>query len=55
MNVVIEPSVYQTHRILIRLEPLLLVKGVLEKKEGLINIKAKSFQALKDITEENTI
>jgi hypothetical protein len=49
------PSVYQTHRILIRLEPLLLVKGTIEKKEGLINIKAKSFQALEDIAEESAI
>jgi error-prone DNA polymerase len=55
MNIVVEPPVYQTHRILIRLEPLLLVKGTLEKKEGLINIKAKSFQALKDIAEESAI
>jgi len=55
MNIVVEPSVYQTHRILIRLEPLLLVKGTLEKKEGLINIKAKSFQALHDIAEKSGI
>jgi error-prone DNA polymerase len=47
MNVVVEPSVYQTYRILIRLEPLLLVEGTLEKKEGLINIKAKNIQTLK--------
>ena len=55
MNVVVGPDVYHTHRTLIRLEPLLLVKGTLEKKEGLINIKAKSFQALKDIAEESAI
>jgi error-prone DNA polymerase len=59
MNVVVGPDVYHTHRILIRLEPLLLVKGTLEKKEGLTNIKAKSFQALKNINgyeqSENTI
>jgi error-prone DNA polymerase len=55
MNIVVEPPVYQTNRILIRLEPLLLVEGTLEKKEGLINIKAKSFQALKNVAEESAI
>jgi error-prone DNA polymerase len=59
MNVVVEPDIYQKYRILIRLEPLLLVKGTLEKKEGLMNIKAKDLQVLRNITvyeqEENAI
>ena len=36
INVVVRPDKYHAHRMLIRLEPLLLVEGIVEKKEGLI-------------------
>jgi error-prone DNA polymerase len=50
INIVVKPDEYRTYRTLIRLEPLLLVRGILEKKEGLVNVKATRFDALKDIT-----
>jgi len=47
INVVIRPEVYRTHRTVVRLEPFLLVEGIVEKKDGLINIKANSFASLR--------
>jgi error-prone DNA polymerase len=47
INVVVKPNDYQSYRELIRLEPLLLVIGTLEKKEGLINVKAHTFTSLR--------
>ncbi|HVN96060.1 MAG TPA: DNA polymerase III subunit alpha, partial [Syntrophorhabdaceae bacterium] len=47
INIVVAPDVYRAHRALIRLDPLLLVQGTLEKKDGLINVKAIHFQTLK--------
>ena len=49
INVVVRSNQYQEYRALIRLEPLLLVKGTLEKKEGLINIKAHTFSSLRNM------
>lgn len=49
INVVVKPDCYEVHRALIRLEPLLLVKGVVEKKEGLINVKAKKLANLREM------
>jgi len=47
INVVIRPEVYRTHRTVVRLEPFLLVEGIVEKKDGLINIKANRFASLR--------
>jgi error-prone DNA polymerase len=49
INIVVKPDCYDVYRTLIHLEPLLLVKGVVEKKEGLINVKAKTFASLKEV------
>jgi error-prone DNA polymerase len=49
INVVVKPNDYQAYRALIRLEPLLLVKGVLERKEGLINVRAHTFTSLRNM------
>lgn len=48
INIVIRPEVYKTYRPIIRLEPFLIVEGIVEKKDGLINIKAQSFQSLRN-------
>jgi error-prone DNA polymerase len=48
INIVVKPDEYRTYRTLIRLEPLLLVRGILEKKEVLINIRATRFDALRN-------
>ncbi len=58
INIVVKPEEYRTYRTLIRLEPLLLVRGVLEKKEGLVSVRARCFQALRDMTgsrQQNTL
>jgi error-prone DNA polymerase len=47
INVVIRPEVYRMHRTIIRLEPFLLVEGIVEKKDGLINVRAKGFVNLR--------
>jgi error-prone DNA polymerase len=46
INLVIRPEVYKTYRTAIRLEPFLLVEGVIEKKDSLINIKANRIENL---------
>jgi DNA polymerase III alpha subunit len=47
INIVIRPEVYKTYRPIIRLEPFLIVEGIVEKKDGLINVKAQIFQSLR--------
>ncbi|MBK8204017.1 MAG: hypothetical protein IPK68_17465 [Bdellovibrionales bacterium] len=39
-NIVLTPQVYQTYRLTLLKSPLLEVQGILEKCEGVINIKA---------------
>jgi error-prone DNA polymerase len=46
MNVVLKPDAYRDYRMLVRLEPLLFVEGVLEKKDGVINVIAKNLAPL---------
>ncbi len=46
INLVIRPEVYKAYRTVIRLEPLLLVEGIVEKKNSLINIKANRIESL---------
>ncbi len=47
INVVVRPQVYRKYRQPIRLEPLLVVEGKLEKKDGIINIVADSITPLR--------
>jgi error-prone DNA polymerase len=49
MNVVLRPDVYRAHRTLVRLEPLLFVEGVVEKKDGVINVTARRLAPLRDV------
>jgi error-prone DNA polymerase len=48
INVAVRPDCYQTYRMLIRLEPILLMEGVVEKREGLINVKAEKIMSIKE-------
>lgn len=41
MNVVIRPVVYEKYRQVFRLEPMILVEGTLQKKDGVINVIAE--------------
>ena len=40
-NVIVQPEVYERHRIAVRAEPLLEVTGRLERREGTINVLAE--------------
>lgn len=54
INVVIRPEAYKAHRTIIRLEPFLLVEGVVEKRDGLINVRANRFVSLGEILSKGT-
>jgi error-prone DNA polymerase len=41
VNVVLKPNIYRRHRQLVRLKPLLIVDGVVERKDGVINVVAE--------------
>jgi error-prone DNA polymerase len=41
LNVVLKPHIYQKYRYLVRTEPLLVIEGVLQKREGIANIIAQ--------------
>jgi error-prone DNA polymerase len=45
-NVIVQPEVYERHRIAVRAEPLLEVTGRLERREGTINLLATSIVPL---------
>jgi len=46
LNIVLKPHVYQKYRYLVRTKPLLVVEGVLRKREGIINIIAEHLASL---------
>jgi len=47
INVVLRPKVYEKYRSTARMEPLLVVEGLLQKKDGVINIVAERLYPLK--------
>lgn len=48
-NIILKPKDYTTYKALVRLEPLLLVEGVVEKKEGITNIMARTILNLRHL------
>jgi len=44
-NVVITPKLFEEHKRLVRRSPLLLVSGVLQEEQGVLNIRGKRFAA----------
>ncbi|MBI4286330.1 MAG: error-prone DNA polymerase [Chloroflexi bacterium] len=48
LNIVLRPDVYQKYRYIVRTEPLLVIEGVLQKKEGISNIIAKQVIPLQE-------
>jgi len=46
LNIVLKPHVYQKYRYLVRTEPLIVVEGVLQKRDGVINIVAERLASL---------
>lgn len=47
LNVVIKPDVYEKYRMVVRMEPLIVVEGVVQKKGELVNIIARKVYPLK--------
>jgi error-prone DNA polymerase len=48
VNVVLKPQVYQKYRYVARVEPLIVVEGVLQKKNGTVNIVAERLTPLRE-------
>jgi error-prone DNA polymerase len=45
VNVVIVPKLFETHRRLIVSAPLLVVRGILQEEQGVLNVRARTFAA----------
>jgi hypothetical protein len=39
----VKPDVYETHRTLIRREPFVIVRGELQRRDGITNLMAETF------------
>ena len=46
VNVVVKPDVYDAQRTLVRSEPFVFVKGEIQRRDGVTNLIAKSFEIL---------
>lgn len=46
INLVVEPPVYERHRLLVRTEPFVLVTGRLERRSGVVNVVVDTLRAL---------
>ena len=46
MNVVLKPNTYNAFKSVVRLESLLIVDGVVEKKDGVVNVAARRVKRL---------
>lgn len=46
-NVIVRPNLYEANRTLVRTEPFIIVRGILERRDGTTNIAAQSFVPLK--------
>jgi organic radical activating enzyme len=47
LNIVPKPHIYEEYRTIARTEPLLVVEGVLQKREGITNIIAEHLASLR--------
>jgi error-prone DNA polymerase len=45
-NVVITPKLFEEHRRLVVRSPLLMVEGVLQEEQGVLNVRGRRFAAL---------
>jgi error-prone DNA polymerase len=46
INVVVRPDDYRKYRSVIRLEPLIFVEGLVDNKEGIVNVRANKISSL---------
>ncbi len=47
VNVVVSPDLYERQRALVRTEPLLIVRGELQRRDGTVNVMAEQFEPLR--------
>jgi DNA polymerase III alpha subunit len=48
INIVVRPDVYQRYRQVFRLEPLIVVEGTVQKRDGTLNIIARALTPLRN-------
>ena len=46
INVIVAPPVYEAHRLAVRAEPMLVVEGRLERRDGVTNVVATAVRRL---------
>lgn len=51
LNIILKPQVYQKYRYVTRMEPLIVVEGVLQKKQGMANVIAERLVPLRKESE----
>jgi error-prone DNA polymerase len=51
-NVIVYPNLYETHRLIVRGEPFIIVEGRLQKQDGTINIIAHTIAPLDGARQE---
>ena len=47
LNIIVEPKRFEPEAMLISTSPLLLIRGVLQVMQGVVNLRAHTFRALK--------
>ena len=47
MNVILRPSVYEKYRQVARLEPIIVVEGILQKNDGVVNVVAERLHPIR--------
>lgn len=47
LNIIVRPPVYRKYRYVVRTEPLLAIEGVLQKRDGIVNIVAEHLTPLR--------
>ncbi len=55
LNIVLRPQVYQEYRYIVRTESLIIVEGVLQRREGISNLLAESVAPLKTPAHPNGV
>ncbi len=55
LNIILKPHVYQQYRYVVRTQPLLIVDGILQKREGITNIIAKHIVPLQPNHERDDV
>jgi len=46
VNVIVKPDLYEKQRVLLRGEPFVIVKGEVQRRDGVTNLLAESFTAI---------